>query len=304
MADALEPRVGLNTVFAQVQMENKRVIIGRHDGCCSGRCPAGSSNMPTNYRTVALSVVLFIGCIGCSKGHTSLSNRGPVYPITPVSDVVLVASDPASAELRVARNNAFHGLRPRGAPVGTSRAPSNLGVPGAVDIDSIPSGILIESEVSTPDIPQNNDTVVVGVVSRSQSFLSADHRALYTEYLLRVDEVLRNTKHLKLSGGSLIAIERMGGTLRLASGRILRSEVYGPTGPLFANHKYLLFLRYHVDGELFGSIKNWELVAGRVAAVDEFDIKAEEQGLLRPTIKGEMKFLHAVRGQEIAPTRQ
>jgi len=111
------------------------------------------------------------------------------------------------------------------------------------------------------ELPVNwSDTIVVGTVRRIQPYLSEDKRNIYTEYTISVTEVLKDAKGLSLNAASTISLDRMGGAIRLNSGRVLRDVVHGNGAPLIPEHKYIMFLTYDIRGTWFRSFKCWELV--------------------------------------------
>jgi hypothetical protein len=147
-----------------------------------------------------------------------------------------------------------------------------------------------------PDLPVKfSDTIVVGTVDRRQPYFSEDNWNIYTEYTITVREVLRDSDRLGLNPGTTIALDRMGGAIRLISGRVIRQQVEGNGAPLIAGHKYVLFLQYDARGSWFRSARSWELWNGVSVPVDPGDIAAAQRGQSRFAGMIETNFMAAVR---------
>ena len=90
-----------------------------------------------------------------------------------------------------------------------------------------------------------------GSVANVQPYLSEDGTSLYTEFTVSAEEVLKDSAGLSLNRDSVITLFRIGGSLRLASGRVLRTDVHGLGDPPAANHRYVCFLNYDARGYWF-----------------------------------------------------
>ncbi|MCZ2078624.1 MAG: hypothetical protein LC130_26970 [Bryobacterales bacterium] len=147
-----------------------------------------------------------------------------------------------------------------------------------------------------PDLPVRfSDTVLVGVVNRLQPHLSEDRTNIYTEYTITITAVLRNKNGLAMNPGSTIALDRMGGAIRLSPSRVIFQRVEGEGAPLIVGHRYVLFLRYDTRGSWFRSVKSWELRNGVVLPVDPGDIAVAQRGQSRFAGTDEPDFISAVR---------
>ncbi len=140
-----------------------------------------------------------------------------------------------------------------------------------------------------------SNTIVVGTVKRVQPYLSEDKRNIYTEYTISVTEVLKDAKGLSLNAASTIALDRMGGAIRLASGRILRDVVHGNGAPLIAERRYVMFLSYDARGVWFRTIKCWELLNGVAVPVEPGDVATAQAGRSLFAGMSEANFISAVR---------
>jgi len=75
-----------------------------------------------------------------------------------------------------------------------------------------------------------------------------------------------------------VTLFRIGGSLRLASGRVTTTDVHGFGDPPVAGHRYLCFLHYDTRGYWFRIYKLWELRNGMTAPMDPFDQALAQQG--------------------------
>src|SRR5205823_1522335 len=70
-------------------------------------------------------------------------------------------------------------------------------------------------ELGLPALPvAKSAAIVIGEVSTAQAFLSEDKSAVYSEFGLRIDEVLKTETRLPVVSGSVLPVERMGGPVR------------------------------------------------------------------------------------------
>src|SRR5205807_1000215 len=94
---------------------------------------------------------------------------------------------------------------------------------------------------------------------------------------------------------SVIALFRMGGSLRLASGRVVRTDVHGLGETPVAEHRYVCFLHYDARGYWFRIDKLWELRDGISAPMDPIDQGLAQAGRSQLTGMEETSFLSAIR---------
>jgi hypothetical protein len=117
-----------------------------------------------------------------------------------------------------------------------------------------------------PAIPAaNSDVIVIGEVADAQAYLSNDKTAVYSEFTISTDDVLKNKSSLPLS--SAISVERFGGAVRFQSGRVQHYRI-DKQGVPQVGHRYLFFLKRNEDGQDFSILTGYELRAGRVFALD------------------------------------
>jgi hypothetical protein len=133
--------------------------------------------------------------------------------------------------------------------------------------------ILISLSVShprtEPAIPlAESDAIAVGEVIGAQAYLSNDRTRVYSEFTVRVEDVLKNGSTTPLYSGAQITAQRSGGRVRFPSGKILlRGAPYGQN-MLRLGQRYVLFLKYNDDGQDYSIITAYELRSGRVFPLD------------------------------------
>jgi hypothetical protein len=83
--------------------------------------------------------------------------------------------------------------------------------------------------------------VIIGTVLSGQAFVFHDHSYVYSDYSIRIDEILKPDANTDLFvGGQLVAF-RLGGTIRFPSGHIKNFFVLGEGYPKVGS-QYLFFL--------------------------------------------------------------
>lgn len=114
-----------------------------------------------------------------------------------------------------------------------------------------------------PPLPvEQSTTIIVGKVSEAKAHISEDRSGVYSEVVVKVEEVLKDTTGIP----GVIVAEREGGRVRFPSGTIFRYFVDGLGIPK-VNHRYLLFLKQLNDGD-FSILTGYQLLDGRVEPID------------------------------------
>lgn len=89
-----------------------------------------------------------------------------------------------------------------------------------------------------------SSAVVVGRVVEAAAHLSEDRSTVYSEFMVRVEEVLKNDGAEPVTSGVEVITERLGGRVRVPSGRVGSFYVSGQGVPE-AGKRYLFFLGYN-----------------------------------------------------------
>lgn len=119
-----------------------------------------------------------------------------------------------------------------------------------------------------PALPvAQSDAVVIGEVSEAKAYVTGDKTAVYSEFTIRVSEVLKNDNQTPLSPGKSIIAERPGGRVRYPSGHISRFSIAGWGMPRMMR-QYVLFLSRNGQEESYRIVTGYELRSGRVYPLD------------------------------------
>ena len=114
---------------------------------------------------------------------------------------------------------------------------------------------------------QVSDSVLIGEVSEAQAFLSNDKTGVYSEFVIQVDEVLKNDSLSPVTAGESITAERLGGRVKFRSNKVLPVSVMGQGVPR-VGQKYVLFLKRIDNEKSYQLLTAYELNGGRVSALD------------------------------------
>jgi hypothetical protein len=148
------------------------------------------------------------------------------------------------------------------------------------------------SIVGSPDprgIPVSGSTAtIVGTVTGGSSFITKDKTYVYTDYTVRVDQILALDKTASLSVGSEIVVAREGGAIHYPSGHITNVLIQGHGFPEVGG-QYVLFLlkpipnspEYEMTLDSGYQIKN-----GRVYPLD--DVNSQYVGMDLPVFLDEV----------------
>jgi hypothetical protein len=112
-----------------------------------------------------------------------------------------------------------------------------------------------------------SDVVVLGEVTDAQAHLSNDKTGVYSEFTIRVDELLKGSgQNAPAAGGSIVA-ERPGGKVKFPSGKLQRYGIDKQGMPRIGG-RYVLFLKANGDGQDFSIVTGYELRDGAVIPLD------------------------------------
>jgi|KBSSwiStaDraftv2_1062776.scaffolds.fasta_scaffold107643_3 hypothetical protein len=117
-----------------------------------------------------------------------------------------------------------------------------------------------------------SSVVLIGEVVDAKAYLSEDKTAVYSEFEVRIQTVLKNDSGKVLNPGESIAMERFGGRVRLPSGKLFIEAVDNQDMPRVGG-KYVFFLTNdfigakHSDND-FNILMGYELKGGKVFPLD------------------------------------
>lgn len=135
-----------------------------------------------------------------------------------------------------------------------------------ITVDSNEAEGFIEQIWARVDL-QESAVIVVGTVSSRQPYLSLDHSRIFTEFVVDVESLLKTDRELDPSTRS-VTLDRHGGALRLASGRVVRDNTLlcGLGWPEVGG-RYVLFARRIHDGKDLEFFHGYRLVDGKALPI-------------------------------------
>jgi hypothetical protein len=115
-----------------------------------------------------------------------------------------------------------------------------------------------------------SDIVVIGDVIESRACMSNDKTGVYSEFTVRIAEVVKNSAEQPVSLNDQIEVLREGGRVRLHSGRTLLYSVSKENMPE-VQQRYVFFLRSLDGTQAFKLLTGYLLKDGKVFPLDEHD---------------------------------
>lgn len=119
----------------------------------------------------------------------------------------------------------------------------------------------------TPLPAGQSEVVVVGDVQEAETHLSVDKSGIYSEFTIRVDEVLKGNVLSDAAQSKSIKAERIGGIVRYASGHKRLYHIMGQNMPR-VGRRYVLFLNTIEQSQDYSILTGYELRAGKVFPLD------------------------------------
>ena len=113
---------------------------------------------------------------------------------------------------------------------------------------------------------ESSEAVVVGSVTKREAFLSKNEKGVYTEYEIKIEQVLKNSGDKSISPDEVIPVVRVGGTVRFGTQNVQRFTM-SKLGVLKNAARYLLFLRKNNGVDEF-VVTGYELTDGKVTPLD------------------------------------
>ncbi|MET0648180.1 MAG: hypothetical protein ABW208_16310 [Pyrinomonadaceae bacterium] len=111
------------------------------------------------------------------------------------------------------------------------------------------------------------DVIAIGEVTDAQAHLSTDKTNVYSEFVVRIEEVLTADPPEHVAVGNSITTERFGGRVRLPSGAVALTGFMGKSMPL-VGRRYLLFLKLNEAVQTYSIVTGYEVRAGRISPLD------------------------------------
>jgi hypothetical protein len=140
-----------------------------------------------------------------------------------------------------------------------------------------------------PGIPVSGATAtILGTVTGGSSFITTDKTYVYTDYTIRVDQILAQDKTASLSVGSEIVVAREGGAIHYPSGHITNVLIQGHGFPEIGA-QYVLFLLKPISNSPEYEMaldSGYQIKNGRVYPLD--DVNSQYVGVDYPEFLGEV----------------
>lgn len=133
---------------------------------------------------------------------------------------------------------------------------------------------VMDWDVGLPAFPvERSSAVVIGRVTEAKAYLSEDKTAIYSEFKVQIDSVLKNDLRCPIQPQSSVIVGREGGRVRLRSGKIVVSWINHQNMPTVGG-KYALFLTHELPrggdgGNDFYIVTAYEVVNGNVVPMDD-----------------------------------
>jgi hypothetical protein len=181
---------------------------------------------------------------------------------TPIVDYDASTANSETAN-RIAKNGRYDGGNLVKADVGTRAV--EVFIHAHYDWDDLPFGY--------------SNLVVEGKVTDSAAFLSNDKTTVYSEFTIRVTDVIKTSDGIAVNKNDSIITERRGGRVKYSSGKVIRYTLVGQGSPMVGK-KYLFFLEDAQQGN-YNILTAYELQGNKVFALDGSHLtRRERDGLL------------------------
>jgi hypothetical protein len=163
--------------------------------------------------------------------------------------------------------------------------------------------IVVISDYAEPLDPfpvARSAAIVVGTVLSGKAFVSKDRTYVYSDYQVRVDQVIKQDSSANLAVGGQIVVSRGGGTIHFPSGRVRNYINHGEGCPA-AGAPYLFFLvkpnfpepEYEV---IIGAA--YELRGGKVHPLDDAQLGPFDN-MSEPVFMGKVEQALAQKGGKL-----
>ena len=128
---------------------------------------------------------------------------------------------------------------------------------------------LPESHFQKSPMPfDTSDAVVIGTVTAGQSYLSNDKRNIYSEFKLKLLETIKTPNTPYLRAGDAIDIQRKGGAISFASGKVVVRGALTDSMPQVGK-RYLFFLKYDQGAGDYAVLTGYLLDGNEVYRLDD-----------------------------------
>jgi hypothetical protein len=136
--------------------------------------------------------------------------------------------------------------------------------------DEVEQDVIVIDDFGSPALPAipagESEIVIVGEVLDAQAYVSNNKKGVYSEFTVRVGEVLKNNSS-NITQGSSICIDREGGFVRYKNGKKRLYRIMGQGMPR-VGRRYVLFLKNPEKSPNYDIIRAYELKADGIASLE------------------------------------
>jgi hypothetical protein len=162
--------------------------------------------------------------------------------------VDFVAPEPTDPKIR-ARRKAKGKRYDKGRPEKVEELPDQI----------TPLPLNVHWWIGLPALPvAQSDAIVLGEITDAQAHLSDDKSGVYSEFTIRIDEILKNDSQSSLATGNNAVAERPGGKVKFPSGKVQRYGI-DKQGMPHIGGRYVFFLKSNGKGQDFSIITGYRL---------------------------------------------
>jgi hypothetical protein len=130
---------------------------------------------------------------------------------------------------------------------------------------------LVVDHVKRPDaIPADADLVIVGQVLSGSAHLTNGKRSIYSEFVIRVDEVVKQDRSKEIVIAETVVADRLGGRIRFQNGQEVTYGAEGFDMPGIGK-QHVFFLARDDKSPNYKIITGYELIGEVVQPIDRFD---------------------------------
>ena len=113
-----------------------------------------------------------------------------------------------------------------------------------------------------------SDFIIIGEIISGTAFLSTDKSGIYTEYAVRIEEVIKGGGSNKAELKDSVMVDRAGGCVKYPNGQKMFYIMSGPSLPRVGN-RYVLFLNNTDKSPNYNILVGYRLLNGRVVPIDD-----------------------------------
>jgi hypothetical protein len=123
-------------------------------------------------------------------------------------------------------------------------------------------------EVDVPPLPsKKSDAILVGTVKSAQAFLSNNKRGIYSEFAVKVANIIKDNKNFPIPSEDYVVINRAGGRVQYPSGKVFKYSIQGQDMPRI-DAKYVIFLKYDEKKSMYLILTAYEILGSKMIALD------------------------------------